>query len=85
VAPGKRKSRRTLSSTYCASARAIQRAGLNGFELARQKGVIGSKSTFTAKVDELKDLGNLFIEMKGRRETDSPAFTTPTVKHLGAA
>jgi hypothetical protein len=55
------------------------------FRACVAKGVIGSKSTFTAKVDELEDLGKLCIEMKGSRKMYSPAFTSPTVKHLGAA
>jgi hypothetical protein len=49
------------------------------------KGVVGSRSTFDAKVKELDDLGQLCIEMKGSRKMYSPAFTSPTVKHLGAA
>jgi AAA domain len=55
------------------------------FRACVAKGVLGSKSTFTAKVNELRDLGRLCIEMKGRREMYSPAFTSPTIKHLGAA
>ena|ERR1017187_290383 len=55
------------------------------FRACVAKGVVGSRSTFDAKVKELDDLGQLCIEMKGSRKMYSPAFTSPTVKHLGAA